>query len=181
MYHRRRCFVSVYHGGIRVIKFWCLKPGFGCILSFNARNWAWKMRFYKPFTMAASESEFDHENRILCLKSRRASLYSGKIIKMSWLANGRLLILWSLHGSLRCCETDRETDCTTSLSLDTQDIQRGQLQCARDPCVLTTPIHSRERVWNFLSVSDRNHANRPNIIDMKSIFGFNNKITSQMS
>jgi len=61
-------------------------------------------------------------------ESRRASFYSVKVIKMSRLAIDRLLILWSLHGSLGCCKTD----CTTFLSSDTQDIERGQLSCARN-------------------------------------------------
>ena len=61
---------------------------------------------YKPCTWAASESEFDHANRNPCLKSSHASSDSAKIIKMSRLAIDRLLILWSLQESLRCCEAD---------------------------------------------------------------------------
>jgi len=87
-----------------------------------------KVRFYKPCTSGASESESDHTNRILRLKSRRASLYSVKVIKMSWLAIDRLLILWSL----RYCQLDRETNCTTFLSLDTQAIERRQRQRTRN-------------------------------------------------
>jgi len=51
------------------------------------------VRFYKLCTLAASESqsEFDRMNSILRLKSRRASLYSVKVIKMSRLAIARLL------------------------------------------------------------------------------------------
>jgi len=37
---------------------------------------------------------------------------------MSRLAIVRLLILWLLHGSLRGCKTDHETDYKTFLSLD---------------------------------------------------------------
>ena len=62
-------------------------------------------------------------------ESRHASLYSVKVIKMSRPTADRFLILWSLHGSLRCYETDRQTDCTTLLSIDTQEVERGQLQC----------------------------------------------------
>jgi len=54
----------------------------------------------KPCTSSASESKFDHTNRIL----------------------------WSLHGPLCCCETDR----TSFWSLDTQEVERGQLRCARN-------------------------------------------------
>jgi len=50
-----------------------------------------------------------------------ASFYSVKVIKMSGLVIGRLLGMWSL----RRCETDRKTDCTTFLSLDMQDVERG--------------------------------------------------------
>ena len=52
-----------------------------------------KVRSYKPCTSTASESEFDHANRILRLKSSRASLYSVKVIKMS-----RLVIGYLFHG-----------------------------------------------------------------------------------
>jgi len=79
---------------------------------------------YKPCTSAVSESEFDHANRILRLRSRRASIYSAKIIKMPKVAIDCLLIAWWLHGSL----SFRETDSTTFPSVDTQDAERGQLQ-----------------------------------------------------
>ena len=52
-------------------------------------------------------------------------IYSVKVITMSRLTINHFLILWALHGSLRCCETDRETGCATLLSLETQDIERG--------------------------------------------------------
>ena len=96
--------------------------------SFTAKKCAWQVRFYKPCT--SSENQFDHASRILCLKSRRASLYNAKVIKMSRLAIDRWLIQWPL----RC-----ETDCTTFLSLDMQDNERGQPRCAQncpqDPCI----------------------------------------------
>jgi len=60
-------------------------------------------------------------------ESRRASLYSVKVIKMSRLTINRILTLWSLHGSLRCCKTD----CTTFLSLNTQDAERRQFDVAK--------------------------------------------------
>ena len=66
---------------------------------------------------------------------------------MSRLAIDCLLIQWSFHGSLHCCETDSETDCTTSLSLDTQDTERGQLHCTRNciqsPCVFELRLSVR--------------------------------------
>jgi len=83
---------------------------------------------------------------------RRASLYSLKVIKMSRLTMDRFLILWSLHGSPRCCKTDREADNTTFLSLYRQDVRRGQFRCTRDP-----------QTHQLVSASDRNHANRPNV------------------
>ena len=65
-------------------------------------------------------------------ESRHASLHSVKVIKMVRLAIDRFLILWSLHRSLCCCETNRETDHRTFLSLDTKDDERKQLWCARN-------------------------------------------------
>jgi len=43
---------------------------------------------------------------------------------MSRLAMDRLLSLWSLHGSVRCCKTDRETDCATFLCLKARNTLR---------------------------------------------------------
>jgi len=109
---------------IRVIRFLHLKPGFRCILSSTVQKCAWKKRFYKPCTSAAPESEFDHAKRIPCLKVGVLVLYSVKIIKMSRLAFDCLLIPWSLHGSLPCCETDGKN----FMSLDTEDVETGQLR-----------------------------------------------------
>ena len=102
--------------GIRMMGFWHLECGFRRIFSFTAPKCAWKVRFYKPCTSAASESEFDHTSRIPRLKSKRASLYRIRVIQLVRLAIDRLLILWSLHWPFYCCETDRETDDTTFLS-----------------------------------------------------------------
>jgi len=52
---------------IRMLGFWHLKRGFNHIVSFSAQECARKVCFYKPCTSAASESEFDHANRILRL------------------------------------------------------------------------------------------------------------------
>ena len=83
-------------------------------------------------------------------ENRRASLYSVKGIKISRLTRDCFLILWSLHRLLRCCRTDRKTDCRTFLFLGTQDIERGQLWCIQNPCLfITAPILSRDRVWNL--------------------------------
>jgi len=103
-----------------------LKRGFRRIVSFFAQGRAWKVRFCKPCTSATSESDSDHADRILRLK------VGVLVYTVSRLSKCRFLILWALHGSLRCCNTDCETDCTTLLSLETQDIERGQLQCARN-------------------------------------------------
>jgi len=78
---------------IRVLGFWRLKLGFRHIVSFSAEKCDLKVRFYKPCIMAASESEFDHANRILRLKVGVLVLYSVKIIKMSRLAINHFLIL----------------------------------------------------------------------------------------
>jgi len=84
-------------------------------------------------------------------ESRHASLYSVKVIKMSRLTIDRFLILCSLHGLLCSCKTDRETDCTTFLSLETKDFERGQLRCTWNctwnPCVFQ--LHLSVRVWEF--------------------------------
>jgi len=42
-------------------------------------------------------------------KSRRASSHSVMVIKMSRLTINHFFNLGSLHGSVHCCETDRET------------------------------------------------------------------------
>ena len=78
-----------------------------------------KVRFHKPCTFAASVKQFDHANRILYPK------VDVLVYTVSRLTVGRPLILWSL----RCCKIDREINCTTFLSLDTQDVEKGQLRC----------------------------------------------------
>jgi len=47
---------------------WRLKLGFRLILSSNAHKCTRKVCFNRPCTLVASESEFDHANRILRLK-----------------------------------------------------------------------------------------------------------------
>ena len=89
-------------------------------------------------------------------ENRHASLYSVKVIKMSRRPIDRL----SFHGRFTSCETDRETDCTALLSLDTQDIERGQ-SSMKGQCFLTAPICSRDGVWNFVSASDKTNTNTP--------------------
>jgi len=48
------------------------------------------------------------------------------------------------------------------LSLDTHDIERGQLRCTRNSMFFTVPICSRDNIWNILTSSDRNPANTSN-------------------
>jgi len=98
---------------------------------FSAQKCARKVRFYKSCTSAASESGFDQANRILRLKVGVLIYTVSRLSKCQGYID-RFLILWSLHGSIRCCETDRETDCTTFLSLDTQDVERRQLRCTQN-------------------------------------------------
>jgi len=84
----------ITHGNrcIHVTEFWCLKPGFRHILSSNAH----KCVFTNHVSSAASESEFDHANRIVS-ESGCASLYNVKVFKMSKLAMDCLLTLWSFQ------------------------------------------------------------------------------------
>ena len=77
---------------IHVFWVWHLKLGFKHTLSSTAQKCAEEVRFYKPCTSAQSENEFDHTNRMLCLKA-------GAL--MSRLSIGGLLIPWSLV--LACC------------------------------------------------------------------------------
>jgi len=65
--------------------------------------------------------------------SGQASLYSVKVIKISRLYIDCLVILWSLHESLRCCEIDS----TIFLSLDTQDIDNSDMSetTPETPCL----------------------------------------------
>ena len=114
---------------IRVVGFWCLKS------CFSAQKCARKVDFYKPYIYLGCIWKWirSHEQNFVS-ESRRASLYSVKVIKMPRLTIDRLF-LWSLHQSLHCCETDRETDCTTFFSLDTQDVEKEKICCTRNPCV----------------------------------------------
>ena len=111
-----------------MIEFW-LNLGFRRILSSNAGKGVQKVHFYKPCTLTVFESEFNRVNRTLHLKVG-ATPYKLLVYTVSRLAIDRFVILWSLQGSFRCCETECEAACTTFLSLDTQNIERGQLRCA---------------------------------------------------
>ena len=62
------CDSSLPNRCIRVLGFWRLKRRLRRILIFSPQNCTRIMCFYKPRTSAASESEFDHANKILCLK-----------------------------------------------------------------------------------------------------------------
>ena len=73
-----------------------LNRGFRHIVSFSAKKCARKVRFYRPCTSAASESEFDQNS---VPERRCVSSYSVKVIKLSRRPINRLLILWALHGS----------------------------------------------------------------------------------
>jgi len=102
-----------------------------------------------------SESEFDHTNRILCLK------VGALVHKVSRLPKcpGYLSIAYLFSGRFTSRFVVAKQDCNF-LSLDTQDTERGQLQCARNFLhFITVPVCSHDRY--FLSVSDRNHANTP--------------------
>jgi len=61
-------------------------------------------------------------------ESRYASLHSVKVIKMLRLAIEGLLVLWTLYKSIRCCETDYKK----FMSLDRQDVEKGNLRCAQN-------------------------------------------------
>jgi len=87
-------------------------------------------------------------------ESRRVSLHSVKDIKMSRPTTDRFLILWSLHGSLCCYETGRETDCTAFLSLTGNKLREDNSDAPETLAFLTAPIRSRAHVWNCLSASD---------------------------
>jgi len=72
------------------------------------------------------------------LESRRVSFIQCQDYQNVKASYQSLSYSMSASWTLRCCKTDQETDCTTLL-LETQDIERGQLQCAwdyaRNPCV----------------------------------------------
>ena len=117
-----------------MIEFWRLKQGYRSTLSSSAWQCAKKCVFTNHVPRlrlkvnSITQTKTVHE-------IGRASLYSVKVIKVSR----------SLQGSLSCCETD----CTTFLSLDTQDAERGQLRRARSSLRLTTPVWSRDEVSNI--------------------------------
>jgi len=117
----------------------------------------WKVYFYMhACTLAASESGFHHANRILRLKVEvlvytvsRLGYQNVKTSHRSLTVDSRVALLFR-H---------------SFPSLDTQDIERGQLRCTRSSVrFLTAHICAGDEVWNFLSASDRNHANTPDMI-----------------
>jgi len=85
-----------------------------------------QVRFYKPCTSAASESEFDHADRILCLNGG-VLVYKGSRLST---CQGYLSVAHLFYGRLQLivCSGNRTHDL---LSLDTQDVERGQFRCAR--------------------------------------------------
>jgi len=117
-----------------------------CILCSNAQKCAWKCVFTNHIPSAASdsESEFDHVNRIQCLKVGMLVYTGSRLSKCQ--AFDDLLTLCSPF----CCETD----CTAFVSLDTQEIERRQLGCTRN-CdrnslrFVAATIRSRDGVWKF--------------------------------
>jgi len=77
---------------------------------------------------AASENEFNHANRIPCLKAGTLVYIVSRLSK----CQGYLSIAYGLH---------------KSLSLDTQDVERGQLICSQNSLgFLFAPICSRDRI-----------------------------------
>ena len=157
----------------RVINFWCLKPGFRRIPSSNVWKCARKVRFHNPCTSAASESEFDHANGFLSLNEGMLVFTVSRLAK----AQGQLSIAFLLYGRFTgrfvVAKTNRETYCTPFLSLDVQDVERGQFRCTRN-CIrnlrvfqlrLSVRVLESEffslRHWPRLTGIDRNYANRP--------------------
>ena len=73
--------------------------------------------------------------------------------------------IWLYH--IRCIQvigfwmhsqTDHETDCTTFLSLDTQEVERGQLWWAQNSlCLLPAPICSHDVYKIFIRVWPNSH------------------------
>jgi len=108
-----------------VLGFWRRKRGFRRIFSFLLKSAPEKCIFTNHVPRLSLKVNWSREQNSVP-ESRRASLYSVKVIKMSRLTIDPFLILWLFHGMLRYCETE----CTTFLSLDTQDGKKGQLSCA---------------------------------------------------
>jgi len=102
-----------------VLGFWHLKHDFRHIFSF-AQKCARKVHFYKPYVPRL---------RLIVSSIMPTGFCAWKCHgDQNVKANDYFFILWSLHRLLRCCETD----CTTLLSLEMQDIKRGQLWYARN-------------------------------------------------
>ena len=100
--------------------------------------------------------KFDHVNRILCLK------LGALVYKVSRLSKcqGYLLVAYLIHGRLLVVTGHKMHN---FLSLDTQDVKRGQLRNAQNSLrFLTAPICPCDRAWNCLPASDRSYANTPN-------------------
>jgi len=78
-------------------------------------------------------------------------------LSMSRLSIDCAFILWPPHGSPHCCKTD----CT--------DVERTILTHPKLVAFLTAPNCSRDPVVNFLSTSDRDHANTPDISSLATL------------
>ena len=114
-------------------------------------------------------------------ESKRARLYSVKVIKTSWLAIYRLFILsmvakriasllrnrpWNTLHNFFVLRHARCWERTTSMHPHLHLKSSHFFYCA-------CPISSvGVWFWNFLSASDRNHGNRPNISYVNSRPGF---------
>ena len=113
------------------------------------------MRFYKPCTSAAKENSITRTE--FCAWRVGVLVYT-----MSCLSKGEgyLPIAFLFYGRFTSCLVVAKQTVKQSaqlfLSLDKQNVERGQLQCPWNSRVLTAPICSRDRVWNFLSPSDQN-------------------------
>ena len=137
---------------ICVSEFWHLKWSIRCILTPTAQKCTWKARFYKPCTSAASENSIGQTK--LCALVYKRSIFSK--------CQGHLFIAHLVHGCLVVLGNRTHK----FLSLDTHNVERGQLRCARNCSwnllrFLTSSVRSLDIVRRFLSASDRNHTLTP--------------------
>jgi len=138
---------------IRALRFGHLKRGFRRFFSFSAQKCARKVRLYKSCTSAASESEFNHANRILSLKvgvliytvhghqnvkaNYRSLSYSMVALQVASLLRNRP---WHRLHTFFVLRHARRWERTTPMYLK---LHQKPLH------LLTVPIRSRARVWNL--------------------------------
>jgi len=84
---------------IRVLGFWCLKRGFRRTFNFFCSKGRQTSAFLQTMYLSCVWKWIRSREQNSVPESRRATLHSVKVIKMSWLTIDRFPILWRFTGS----------------------------------------------------------------------------------